>query len=179
MACFTIFKWLSQCAWPHSRTLMWRIDNMATSELLMLIPVLCCFSMTAAESWWGGTSRVSPPPEGSDCSYIFARGSRVHPRGCNRAAKWNKSLDIGFMGTSVPVWKGRRCKCCGRGGANTFQRFAQLVPLQLCGPGWQKAMVASHFTGTAWCESVRGCVCVCVCECVKMNVCVSGTAAWV
>lgn len=70
------FKWLSQCVWLYSRTVMWSVDMaQATSNLLMLIPVLCCCcvlggDVTAAESWCRGTSTVFP--QGSGCSFIFA-----------------------------------------------------------------------------------------------------------
>lgn len=149
----------------------------ATSNLLMLIPVPCCcvcwVSPCMARMWQqlradeGGHPQHSLP-QGSVCSFIFAWGSMVQPRGCTRAAKWNKSLDIGF--TDVGRGWAQAClseKVSGANGVawrlggrwwvgNTFQRSVQHVPLQRWGPRDQKAMVAFtlYEQGVMW-VSVR------------------------
>lgn len=136
LCCFSyyllyFFMWLSQCVWPRSRTLMWSADMAkATSNLLMLSPVLCCsvfsVSLRRVAMWkWlradeGGHSQHLPRVQAAALSLPKAERFSWEDvlEQPNEINHWILALALqtwSGLNTSMTVWKGQWCKCCGLG----------------------------------------------------------------
>lgn len=108
----------------------------ATSNLLMLIPVLCCCcvlggDVTAAESWCGGHPQYSPRAQAAALSLPKAEWFSQEDvlKQPNEINHWILALALQIwpeLSTSLPVWKGQWCKCCGREGLTCFRGLHSL-----------------------------------------------------
>lgn len=126
------FKWLSQCVWSHSRSLTWSVDMApATSNLLMLIPVLCCCvcGVSLCRVWMWQWLRADEgghpqhPPRAQAAALSLPKAERFSREDVleqpNEINHWILALALQTwprLSASVPVWKGQWCKCCGWGG---------------------------------------------------------------
>lgn len=112
----------------------------ATSNLLMLIPVLCCciwsvsVRMVGMWQWLRADEGGHPwfPPGAQAAALSLPKAGRFNREDVleqpNEINHWILALALQTwprLSTSVPVWKGHWCKCCGQGGGG-LTRFRAL-----------------------------------------------------